>query len=238
MFLVQGAQEIASVLKCSETSAATTVHVFFLKHIFGMPDQALKLYASDDSGCHTQPQPSSNVKPEDRIDYITHQALSRFLAGPGLKPFFNRFTEGIILQLRCLRVGGDWIAMEDLWTLFQSTITPAALEAMCGSDLLALVPTFAEDLWAYDSAIPDLVRGLPRWWVPGSYAKRDKMLRHIKNWHAFAKSRFHESHIGPDGDWDPHFGSEFMRSRQKTFPTMNGMTRDAMAASDLGAIWA
>ena len=41
-----------------------------------------------------------------------------------------------------------------------------------------------------------------------------------------------------DKDWDPHFVSEFIRLRQITFPKMDGMDDEAIAASDLGAIWA
>ncbi|KAL8686373.1 MAG: hypothetical protein Q9224_005465 [Gallowayella concinna] len=109
---------------------------------------------------------------------------------------------------------------------------------MCGSSILALHPSFVDDLWAYDSGIPDLVKGLPRWWASGSYSKRDHILRSIKSWHVHARENFDASQIGPDGDWDPVFGSRFMRERQDIFPQMDGMDDDAMAASDLGAIWA
>ena len=238
LFLVQGAENIVSLWKSSQVSTATAVHDFYLKQIFGMPDKALKLYAADDSGCYNEPHAFSNVKPENRIDHITYQDLNRLLSGPGLNPFFNRFTENLISRLQSIGVAKGWTDMEDLWALFKYKVTPAAIEAMCGSSIMCLTPSIAEDLWAYDSTIPDLVKGLPRWWVPKSYAKRDHILQSIKNWHAFARAHFDETQIGPDGDWDPHFGSEFIRSRQRTFPRMDGMDHDAVAASDLGALWA
>ena len=238
LFLVQGANNIVSVWKSSQASTATAVHNFYLKQIFGMPNKALKLYTADNSGCYNEPNALSNVEPENRVDHITHRALNRFLAGPGLGPFFNRFTENVIRGLQDIGAGGQWVDMEDLWGLFKTKVTPAAIQAMCGSTIFAINPGIAEDLWAYDSAIPDLVKGLPRWWVPGSYAKRDRMLQSISKWHASAREHFDDTQIGSDGDWDPHFGSEFIRSRQKTFPKMDGMDEDAIAASDLGAIWA
>ncbi|KAL8732665.1 MAG: hypothetical protein Q9166_002641 [cf. Caloplaca sp. 2 TL-2023] len=103
---------------------------------------------------------------------------------------------------------------------------------------MALNPSIADDLWAYDSGIPDLVKGLPRWWASDSYSKRDHILQSIKTWHAHARENFDRSQIGPDGDWDTQFGSRFIRERQRSFPQMDGMDDDAMAASDLGAIWA
>ena len=238
VFLVQGAENIVSLWRSSHVSTATAVHNFYLKQIFGMPDRALKLYSADNSGCYKEPHACSHVKPENRIDYITHQALSRFLSGPGLNPFFNRFTENLIDRLQKLGIVDEWVHMEDLWSLFKSKVTPAAIEAMCGTSIFSLTPDIADYLWDYDSAIPDLVKGLPRWWVPKSYAKRDRILQSIEKWHSFARAHFDKSLIGPDGDWDPHFGSEFIRSRQRTFPIMDGMDHDAIAASDLGAIWA
>ena len=238
LFLIQGANNIVSVWKSSQASTATAVHNFYLKQIFGMPNTALKLYTADNSGCYHEPTAFSSVKPDNRVDYITHQALSRFLSGPGLNPLFNRFTENLIRCLQDFRVGRQWMDMEDLWSLFKTKVTPAAIQAMCGTSICSLIPCIADDLWTYDSAIPDLIKGLPRWWVPDSYAKRDRMLQNIKRWHVLARERFDETQIGSDRDWDPHFGSEFIRSRQKTFSKMDGMDEDAVAASDLGAIWA
>ena len=203
-----------------------------------MPSKALELYTADNSGCYHEPHALSTVKPENRIDHITYQALNRFLSGPGLNPFFNRFTENMIARLRDLGICAEWRDMKDLWGLFKYNITPAAIQAMCGSSLMSLTPDIAEQLWTYDSAIPDLVRGLPKWWVPMSYAKRDRILQSIKDWHTFVRAHIDETQTGPDGDWDPHCGSEFIRSRQRTFPKMDGMDHDAIAASDLGAIWA
>ena len=71
---------------------------------------------------------------------------------------------------------------------------------MYGSSIFSLVPSIAEDLWAYDAAIPDLVKSLLRWWVLGSYAKRDHILECIKKWHAFARVHFNEKQISPGGD--------------------------------------
>lgn len=203
-----------------------------------MPKEALKLYTEDDSGCNKEPRPGCSTKPANRIDYITHQALNRFLSGPGLNPLFDRFTESLIHRLQYLELKDEWKCREDLWSFYKDNVTPAALEAMCGSSLMSLAPSFSRDLWAYDAGIPDLVKGLPRWLAPRSYAKRDHILDKIKKWHAYARKHYKESSIAPDGDWDPHFGSEFIRSRQKTFPAMDGMDDNAMAASDLGAIWA
>jgi len=238
VFLVQGHKNFCSLWKSSQASTATAVHNFYLKNIFGMPDKALELYTADNSGCYDEPRSGSNVKQANRVDHITHKALSRFLSGPGLDPFFSRFTENLIRNLQMLEIGDQWVEMDDLWGLFKSKITPAAIEAMCGSSILALTPKIADDLWAYDSAIPDLVKGLPRWWAPDAYAKRDDILKSIKKWHASAREHFDGSQKGDDEDWDPQFGSEFIRSRQKTFPRMDGMDDDAIAASDLGAIWA
>ena len=113
-------------------STATAAHSSYLKQIFGMPERALKLYIADNSGCFEEPNLSTAVKPQNRVDHIMHKAIRRFLSGPGLDPLFNRFTDNVIGRLQGLEIGNEWIELEDLWGFFKSKITSAAIEAVCG----------------------------------------------------------------------------------------------------------
>lgn len=237
LFLVQGAENIVSLWKSSQVSTATAVHNFYLKQIFGVSEKTLELYTADNSGCFNDPHPLSNVEPRNRIDHITHQALNRLLSGPDLSPIFNRFTENLITRLLRLDIGGEWIDVEDLWGFFKSEVTPAAIEAMCGSSLISLNPSIADDLWAYDSAIPDLVKkGLSRWWAPGSYAKRDHILRSIKKWHTFARVHFDKTQIKTG----IHTLFPTNLSVQDKSPSQKWMvwTTKLLLLRTLGAIWA
>ena len=141
LFLVQGAENIVSLSKSSQVSTATAVHNFYLRQILGMTARAFKLFTDGYLGCHNAPLAYSKVKADYRIDYITHQALGRFLSA-----FLNRFTENLIHRLQKLEVSVEWLDMEDLWGLFKSKGTPSAIETMCGSSLLSPTPSIADDL--------------------------------------------------------------------------------------------
>ena len=101
--------------------------------------------------------------------------------------------------------------------------------------LLSLNPTFVEDFREFDRSIsmPMFVMGFPRWLCPTAYKARDRVLQGLKNWHKFAHERSDCTELGSDdGDWDPYFGSRFMKERQSYCMRMDPMNADAVAAED------
>lgn len=108
---------------------------------------------------------------------------------------------------------------------------------MMGPQIIAQNPTFVADLFKYDSAMPTLSKGLPRFMDRGAYAITDRMLFMIKRWSYYAREHFDEGLIDPDGDFDPCWGSEHMRYRQKVLCKVDDFDDDAIASSNLGLIW-
>lgn len=150
----------------------------------------------------------------------------------------ERFSRSLSDRLEAVDVGADWRELPDLLEFIQMEVSTAVLEATTGPQLVAQNPTFVSDLFKYDSAVPILSKGVPRCMAPEAYRTRDKMLYMIKNWHAYARQHFDNNLIGADGDFDPFWGSEHMRYRQKTLLNVDGFDEDALASSDLGLIWA
>lgn len=216
----------------------TPVQLFCLKNLFGMPPNALEMYASDNSGLNAQPRPESLVAPHNRVDHRTHVSLVKFMSGKGLLGFYTRFTNLFTDHLRHLDVGEDWVEMSDFMVFFEEGFGSAATEAICGPILRRVNPKFMQDLSKYDLGIPGLSKGLPIWMIPKAYAIRDELLDNIKQWHAVARAQFTDSSVDADGDFDPYWGSGFIRSRQDMFASIDNFDYDAYAASDLGLIWA
>lgn len=237
MFFVTGAENINTLWKKSGAVAGPAIQTFCLKFLFGMPDKALQTYASDKSGISTKPYPESNVAPHNRVDYLTHVGLVRFLNGDGLAGFYRRWQAGFIQRLQVLEIGKEWMDMPDLMSFWEETFGVAVIEAYTGPILRSVNPDFMRDLREYDFYVPDLSRGLPRWMTPKAYATRDKLITTVLQWHAIARALFHESAIKPDGDADPYWGSYFIRERQKLFGAMDNFDYRAYAASDMGFIW-
>lgn len=89
LYFAHGAGNIVSVFKNSFSMTGTPIQLFYLKNLFGMPPQALDIYALDDSGINARPLPDSLVEPHDRADHWTHVSLVRIISGKGLSGFYT-----------------------------------------------------------------------------------------------------------------------------------------------------
>ena len=237
IFLIQGQENIVSLFKQTTASTATYMHMFCLKNLFGMHRKPLSVYEADDSGDRPEPYPGSTTASRNRIDFLTHESLVKFLSGPSLSRLFDRFNRSLADRLTTVAIGVEWKEIPDFLDFIQMELSTAVLEAMMGPQLIAQNPTFVADLFRYDSAMPTLSKGLPRFMDPGAYATRDRMLFMIKRWYTYAREHFDESLVDADGDFDPCWGSEHMRYRQKVLWNVEGFDVDAIASSDLGLIW-
>ncbi|KAA8644975.1 cytochrome P450 [Aspergillus tanneri] len=202
-----------------------------------MSEKALEIYEKDDSGGSNRPYPGSTVEARNRVDYRSYQTITQLLAGNGLKPFWRRYQANVTKRLKDHELGSQWEHWPDFMHFFETEISTATVDALCGEYLLKRRPGFLKDLWKLDRELDVLFRGTPRIFAPRIYATRDRLLDAIKDWQAFARKNFHPSFIEPSGD-DPFWGSKFFRDRQDVFLDMDGMDYDAIASEDFGAIWA
>lgn len=236
LFLVQGTANISDVFKNSWTSTSLFLHQFSLRHAFGMKEQALRLYDQDDSGSNPKPSPGSTVAAHNRIDYRSYQTITQLLSGSGFKPLSERFERSVTARFRRYPIDQEWKDI-DLLKVFETEVSAASTDALCGQHLLRRSPDFLEVLWELDRDLGVLFKGTPRFLAPRVYRRRDTLLAAIKDWHAFARESFHPGAVDSNGD-DPFWGSRFFRDRHRIFLEMDGMDHDAIASEDFGAIWA
>ena len=237
IYLIQGQENIASLFKQTAASTATYMHMFCLKNLFGMHRGPLAVYEADDSGDRPEPHAGSTTASHNRIDFLTHESLVKYFSGPSMSRLFDRFNRSLANRLTNLAIGTEWEEIPDFLDIIQMNLSEAVLEAMMGPQILVQNPTFVADLFKYDSAMPTLSKGLPRFMDPAAYAIRDKMLFMIKRWYTYAETHFDEKLVDLDGDFDPCWGSEHMRYRQQVLRNVDGFDADAIASSDLGLIW-
>ncbi|KUJ14099.1 cytochrome P450 [Mollisia scopiformis] len=219
-FVLQGAANINAFWKKESQMIGMTAQIYCLKYLFGMPKSALDVYVADNSGFNEKPAPKAtfNLK----IASIT-----------SLIPLFWHLP-----RLKGLNTFDEWIEHPSLLSFFERDFALAVVEASCGSILERENPDFAEDLATYTRVTPVLSKGIPRIFAPKAYGIRDKLLGNIKDWHRRAREEWVPECVEEDGDADPYWGSEFMRSRQTMFADFRGFDADAAASSDLGFTWA
>lgn len=238
VIFVSGMDNIATIWKSSRELGSKEGVCMVMEMVFGTPKETMKFYRADNSGVNIQPHPSSNIKLEHRIYYHNFRTTNDFLAGPGLKRFANRMQINLRKQVSTSAIGHDWAKLPDLYAFVQQMLFPAAVEAMCGSYLLSISPTFTEDFWVFDSHFPYFFKRYPRWMISKGFRARERCLQGIKKWLAFAHANFDEDLVSADGDWDPYFGSQFIRSRQEYCSQMEAMNENAVASAEFGMIWA
>jgi hypothetical protein len=208
--------------------------------IFGTPKQLLpSLYENDDTGSDVLPIPGArDVAPHLRIHHIVHVHSVKYMSGNRVKPITERLMETITKSMLNSGIGGVWLEMDDLFEFYKVKLLHASLNCMFGEYLTALHPSFVDDYWKFDECTPTLVKGLPSFMVPRSWAARRKCLQSLKHWKAYVEKLADADDRTSYHGHDPHFGSELIRQRHEAFNKMEPMNADSIASEDLAIMWA
>ncbi|KAK3317974.1 Pfs, NACHT and ankyrin domain protein [Apodospora peruviana] len=239
VYIVQGARNLNRLFIESVWCTAIPFVKYALGRAFGLPAKALRVYDNDDSGGLAAPLPGSKVRPEQRIDYLTHKSLVTFLEGPGLSPLWHRVERATLQTTAALKkqIGPDWEHRADLMEFVGTPSATAFLNSLCGPYLLQLNPTFVRDYWDFDRNLQTYLQGIPRLFAPKAYGVQKRVLAAVKAWHQHARDNYTPSGAHDNSD-DPYWGSRFFRDRQDMFDKMDGFDHDAVASADFGFIWA
>ncbi|KAG8422298.1 hypothetical protein J3459_010535 [Metarhizium acridum] len=160
MCLTQGPDMVKAVFKNSWTCTMAALHRFVLGNVFGMSGEALRLYDLDKSGYRHKPVAGTAIEPRNRIDYLTYGPMIKFLSGPGMKAFWNRYETHLTQKLQHLPVGAGWTEMPDLTRVFEVEVSAANTDALCGPYLLQRHPDFSRScgswiaIWIVSSGAP------------------------------------------------------------------------------------
>jgi len=237
VYFIYGPDNVAKLRKYPKTITTPGVTTFVLKTLFGMAPSAVNMYTSDDSGIYTNPRPGSHVKPNNRIDHLTHTNFHKHLLGEGLTNIYQGFAMSLMRRLPSLNIQAQWTSFPDLADFWLPPMTSAMNEALAGPILECVNPEFTNTLLKYYFYLHSLMKGVPRWLIPEAYNLQENLIRDVATWHAIAKARFQESDIDITTDRDPWWGSAFMRERQNLLKQVDSWDAHSIAASDFGIFW-
>ena len=237
MYVVSGPENIRALFK--QPNLHTKMYrTLSFKTMCKLPKDALAFWMPDDSGMLSQPYPDSHVPAHLRVDYMTHDSVAKLLTGVGLKPLCDRFTRNLSQRLLAnTSVDVEWVEHSDLFAFMQSELLVPAAEAIWGTKVFSVNPDFSQDIWHFARQLPYLAKGYPRWLAPSAYRARDKCLESVKRWHRAVSANLKTPTQGMD-QWNPEYGTEFVKYRHRMWSQMPRINDDAMASEDLGMIWA
>lgn len=205
---------------------------------FGCPNHLLDAFKP-----HTptiQPQTKSTSPPEENIEHLIRKAVNTGLSGAHLDALTARFQEYLVEQNEEnaeSKIGDEWTELPDLNAFVEKQVFEAAVRSMFGTYILSLNPTLANDFWNFNRNIGALFMGAPRWLNPAAYRAREKMLENIKRWQKYAHDHCDIANL-VDVDWEPYYGSKFIRERQGLLTKRGILDETARAAENFAFMWA
>lgn len=232
IYVISGSENLNAVWKNTKGLTSTNGISIALSNMFNTSSKDMTFFYADNSGLTHDPHPMSNVRPEDRVFYLMHKATVDCLAGPHLALTSRDFQTALKKRIAEVPIGDDWMTMPDLYAWLRPHISHATVKAMCGSLFLQLSPTFVEDFWNFDKAMPKLLQGWPRWMNPSAWKAREKCIDGMRRWRKLSDGR------NPSSVTDAAFsGNEMIRARWRYFSKMDGLSDEGVASSDLGILW-
>lgn len=241
MTILNGESNIVTLFKGSRALSSERWLVQVLVNAFGLNKSDVPFYNADDTGIGHQPLPQSNqIPPEHRIFYLVYQSVHDGLSGARLEEMQNQLTRNVSSQLVDAEIDSDgWTGMPDVYDAFiRSVCFRASTTALCGPRIFEAVPDLEADFWHFDGHLPNMFREVPRLLAPASYKARDKMKDNMAKWHTLAHAGYDISQSQTDTrNWEENFGSKLMRTRHAFFEKMP-LTKETIAADDLGLLWA
>ena len=154
--------------------------------------------------------------------------------------FTTRFTMSITNSLENAAFEDEWIDGMDLFAFLKKQIFHAFMKAVFGKRIFELNPSLCEDFWAFDSNVPDLAKGIPRWLASNKHKTRDRCIQSFLKWHFHLEEQTLKETISVNQEYDPVFRSKLIQQRHKAFSEISPsiMCARSKASEDLALMWA
>ena len=224
IYAVCGAEYLNAVWKNTRGLTSTNGINIALHNIFDTPKEDMIFFQDDRSGITHDPHPQSLTTPENRVFYLMHKATVDCLAGSYIATAGERFQSALKTRIEVLPIQNQWIEMDDLLAFLRPLISSSTIQAMCGASFLASFPDFVDCFWSFNSSMPRLLQGWPRWMMPKAWQARDRCISMMKQWRK----------ISSESNFD---GNAMMLRRWSYFSKMQGLSDHGVACSDLGILW-
>lgn len=239
--ILNGASNIITLFKGSRAVSSERWLVQALVNAFGVLVADAPFYHADDTGIGQQPASGSNPIPaEHRIFHLVYHTVHDGLSGARLDEMQRRMVSNLATQLSLTDIGyEEWTEVPDLYRcLIRKICFTASTLSLCGPRIFEAAPDLEADFWEFDDHLPNLFKEMPQCLFPASYRARGKMKDNIKMWHELVHKGYDIRASATDtSNWEPNFGSKLMRSRHAFFNKMP-LSKDTIAADDLGLLWA
>ena len=215
LYLVAGANNVQSIFKSPVSMSSDAFMIRVIATVWdASPDDVAK-FANDKSGrLKTPVMKGDDTPPEKRywagMHHVMHEHLARMQPTNKLA---EKYCQEFSKRVERFPMG-QWTTVCML-QLLKADIAEAAIVSLCGTRILELAPNIVSLLWDFDEASSSLTRGLPRFIYREAWRRSDRFKAELTRYLESAWKEFDWNGPDADSDWDPHFGSRFLREMAK-----------------------
>ncbi|PMD32989.1 cytochrome P450 [Hyaloscypha variabilis F] len=217
-----GADNVLALFKASRKVTTLDQTLIAMHNAFGSPESSREANSRDNTGVLAQPLPGSNdIGAHNRLFHIMHKTSNDNLTGSALAELASIFISNLAAELNTLDIGEEeWTDVSDFYAVVQKIVFNASTKALFGTYIFEIHPEITTEFW-------DAIRG------------RDRILGTLKQWHVAAHEHCDLNiEENQKAEREPYFGSKLVRDRLRGFSKIDGYEATALAAADLGLLWA
>lgn len=211
LYLVAGAENAQAMFKSSTVMSSDAFMIRVVATVWDASPEDVVKFANDKSGRLKTPAPGAEETPSDErywagMHRVMHENLARMQPTNMLaETYYREYSK----RLEKFHVG-EW-KMVSMLQFLKRDIAEAAIISLCGTKILEIAPDLVSLLWDFDEVTGSLTRGLPRWIDREAWKRSDRFKSALARYLDSAWTNFDWSGPDADADWDPHFGSRFLR---------------------------
>jgi hypothetical protein len=239
-YIISGAQNIQSMFKMSRHLSSDQLERQILVSVFGLSHRdvdGIQQPARDDEG------KVGDMGKRNRMFDIEKLYQDFLLTPHAVNSLTRKFMEvfGKVLEQdpEIPHFGqkedddeAEW-ATVNFYEWLKGHMFTASTTALLGSRVLEMNPNLAKDFWVFDENMLKLVYGLPRLLARRGHEARDHLVDSATRWLEDANGN---GDINSTEDWDPYFGSRFVREREK-MDSRTGLGSRSRAAIKVGLLF-
>jgi hypothetical protein len=212
VYLITRGKSIQSVLRHSGSLSSDEMVYMVLEHLNNMTKKDVAKFRDDKSGrSHV---PSIDIPEDERIVGPNHRIFQDHLANTNavvvMADKFNElFSETLSQQPR-----GKWQTIR-VFQFLEHDMARCAIISLFGSQILEQQPELIDAMWKFDSYVYPIILGVPRFLYSKAYAARDAFHEIAEKHLNSAWSTFNWTSPDANADWEPTFGTRFVRTYAK-----------------------
>ncbi len=238
-YIITGGQNIQALFKMSRHLSSDQLERQIMKSVLHLSDHDIDVAqqpARDDKGKVTDMGKRNRVHDIEKI-------YENFLLPPHAvnsltRKFLDLFSETLDKApeipplLESSSREAEWGTV-NFYDWLKNHMFMASTTAFLGSRVLEMNPDFAKDFWVFEENFLNLVYGLPRFLARSGNEARDRLVDSATQWLEDAQSH---GDVENTEDWDPYFGSRFVREREKMDQKM-GLGTKSRASIKVGLVF-